>query len=501
MKRSFLYGTYQSIAKRFGILLFILVLIFGVVITISSRLYLERFETMSKIYYEEKLSELIQDTETKISHWQLNPYIINEYKSGKFDSLNEYFQARLQPYGATKSRLLITQEDFEPYAYQAKIMPASILQSVQEQSKNSSFPQYQWIDNKLWLIHVKDNNGYSITFATPISGNSLVFVKDWGYGAYIQSASITKQDEYKNRSITDWDYLRMSYPIDRATSSYLTIEYKIDALKEYFYLGYGIVLAASFLAFGFMVRFRLKSAFKPAIQQLSIFERQVRQIASGDYSRKMESSGFAEFTQLEDEINQLTFAIHSRNEKLKKDVKELYDLLVEVLEQKDPYTRGHSERVADYSVQIARHLGLENLDQIYSAALLHDIGKIAISENILRKPGKLTDLEYDVIKTHPMKGFHLLIKSSQFDEILDGVLYHHERIDGSGYPCGLKGDAIPLQARIIAVADVYDALTSNRSYRDAMTRSRAIAILKRGKGTLFDPSVLECFLHFIEIAS
>ncbi len=119
----------------------------------------------------------------------------------------------------------------------------------------------------------------------------------------------------------------------------------------------------------------------------------------------------------------------------------------------------------------------------------------------MRKPDSLTDTEYELIKSHPKKGYHLLLKSSQFEEILDGVLYHHERVDGSGYPYGLKGDEIPIEARIIAVADVYDALTSSRSYRDAMSIDKAIAILNNGKGNLFDPEVVDCLLQSIEAAS
>ena len=150
---------------------------------------------------------------------------------------------------------------------------------------------------------------------------------------------------------------------------------------------------------------------------------------------------------------------------------------------------------------IGKNLGIQNLDSLYSSALLHDIGKISISDDILRKSGKLTESEYAAVQAHPLKGFQLLLKSSQFEPISEGVLYHHERIDGSGYPCGLTGEKIPLFARIIAVADVYDAITSDRSYRKAMSIQQAVAIIREGQGTLFDYDVVESLFLCMECIS
>lgn len=337
--------------------------------------------------------------------------------------------------------------------------------------------------------------------AASITGNQLSFLDNWAYGEYIESASITQDDQFMKRQFWDWDNYRISYLIDKNAPAYLTIEYDLDTLGHYFYTGYATVLGLCLLFFWILIRYALKTSFDSAIEQISVFESQVRQIASGDYFKKMNHSGYVEFIQLEEAVNKMSTAIQSRNEQLKQNVRELYDLLIEVLEQKDPYTRGHSERVASYSLQIARALNFPNLDEIYSAALLHDIGKIAIPEAVLNKVNSLTDEEYDAVKTHPQRGFNLLLKSSQFEGILNGVLYHHERMDGSGYPCGLKGDEIPMEARIIAVADVYDALTSDRSYRPAMTIQDAVGIIQAGSGTKFDPTVVNCLLKYIKLAS
>ncbi|BES66523.1 hypothetical protein SANA_29620 [Gottschalkiaceae bacterium SANA] len=501
MKRSLINNTYKSTANRFGIFLLFLVLFFGLIITLCSQIYVHHFTSMSKDYYTGKFSTLCQATELKVAHWHMDDDLLDQYELENVDALNTYFESDLLQYGALDSHILLARNGYESYSYKGKIIPAPILKAAENQLAANSLPQYQWIQNKLWLIHAKNENDYTLALATPISGNNLAFLNDWWYGQYIQSANVTQENIHKNRNLFNWEHLTMSYLIDENTNSYLTIEYKLDTLHEYFYIGYGVVLLTVLLTFMLVCRSSLKKSFQSALDQVTIFETQVSRIASGDYSKRVKHSGFIELIQLEDNINQLSVVIQAKNEKLKEDVKELYDILIEVLEQKDPYTRGHSERVAKYSLQIGQRIGYQNLDQLYSSALLHDIGKISISGSILRKPGKLTEFEYDAIKTHPQKGFQLLLKSSQFESILDGVLYHHERLDGSGYPCGLEDQEIPMMAKIIAVADVYDALTSDRSYRKAMSVQQAVAIIRDGQGTLFDYDIVESLFTCIESVS
>lgn len=164
--------------------------------------------------------------------------------------------------------------------------------------------------------------------------------------------------------------------------------------------------------------------------------------------------------------------------------------LVRAVEAKDVYTRGHTERVADLSVRIGQELRLspEHLRVVSQSAMLHDIGKIGVPDSILNKPGPLSAEEFEVIKQHPVRG-HAIIKGVRsLQNEVAGVRHHHERLDGTGYPDGLRGDQIPMVARIIAVADVYDALTSMRPYRAAWSREQALELLDQEAGHQFDPA-------------
>jgi len=170
--------------------------------------------------------------------------------------------------------------------------------------------------------------------------------------------------------------------------------------------------------------------------------------------------------------------------------------LAEALEAKDPYTNGHSKRVTEVTVTLATEASLPELqlDRIRLAGLVHDIGKIGIPEQILHKPDKLTDAEYEMIKEHSVIGQRILRPIIRDQEVLRIVRHHHERYDGSGYPDGISGDAIPECVRLIAVADTYDAMTSNRPYRKALTPEIARELIVKGSGTQFDPEAVELFL-------
>ena len=197
-------------------------------------------------------------------------------------------------------------------------------------------------------------------------------------------------------------------------------------------------------------------------------------------------------------------AVFMENERLFGDLKELFigalKALTSSIDAKDQYTRGHSERVAFISRWIAerlaetRPLSDEQIHKIYLAGLLHDVGKIGVSEAVLRKKGKLTEDELDIIKSHPGIGASILSEIKQMKEIVPGVLCHHERIDGKGYPKGLAGDRIPLIGKIISLADAFDAMTSRRVYREALSIKRALVEIEKGIGTQFDEEVARVFL-------
>lgn len=173
--------------------------------------------------------------------------------------------------------------------------------------------------------------------------------------------------------------------------------------------------------------------------------------------------------------------------------------LVNAIDAKDSYTSGHSDRVAEYARRIAESMGLSETfcRQIHMTGLLHDVGKIGVPDSVLQKPGRLTSEEFDRIKQHPVIGHEILQHLAEFDYVLPGVLHHHEAIDGSGYPYGLAGDDIPLMARILAVADAYDAMTSDRPYRDGMSSAKAEDIINNGAGQQWDSGCVEAFRNCI----
>jgi len=170
--------------------------------------------------------------------------------------------------------------------------------------------------------------------------------------------------------------------------------------------------------------------------------------------------------------------------------------IINAIDAKDTYTCGHSDRVASYAKSIAKRMGLsvDECERIFMAGVLHDVGKIGVPDAILSKPGKLTDFEYAIVKQHPQIGCEILEHLKPLNYVLPGVLHHHEAYNGSGYPAGLVGEDIPLHGRILAVADAYDAMTSNRPYRRGMPHAKAAAILRAEAGKTWDANIVDVFL-------
>lgn len=195
------------------------------------------------------------------------------------------------------------------------------------------------------------------------------------------------------------------------------------------------------------------------------------------------------------------------NDKLEKAYDELKAAYIGTMESlrlavdaKDSYTKNHSDRVSYYSLMIARKLELSNeeIEIVKDGGLFHDIGKIGIPDAILQKTTKLTDEEYDDIKNHPSIGAHILAPAKIFEKIIPMVKHHHERFDGRGYPGGISGENIPLFARIVTIADSFDAMTSDRSYRPRFTLYKALEELERCKGTQFDPALVDIFVEEVK---
>ena len=240
---------------------------------------------------------------------------------------------------------------------------------------------------------------------------------------------------------------------------------------------------------------------------LNVLTHSSRAIAGGDFSQRVHLKSRTEFGELAQTFNSMTDDLERYVADLNKKAEENRELflssiqmLAGAVDEKDPYTRGHSDRVTRYSVLIATEMGLkdEDVDKIRISAQLHDVGKIGIEDRILKKPGALTPEEFEVMKTHTTKGAAILRPVEMLREMLPGIELHHESLDGRGYPHGLKGDQIPLMARVIMVADTFDAMTTNRPYQAAMDPEYVIRIINSLAATKFDPMVVAAMTKVFE---
>ena len=232
---------------------------------------------------------------------------------------------------------------------------------------------------------------------------------------------------------------------------------------------------------------------------LNILTESSRAIAHGDFSQRVHLTSRTEIGELAQTFNHMTQDLERFVLDLKRAAEEnmalfmgSIQMLAGAVDEKDPYTRGHSDRVTQYSVSLAKEMGLteQEIEIVRVSAQLHDVGKIGIEDRILKKPGALTPEEYEVMKTHTTRGANILRPVQQLKEMIPGIELHHESLDGRGYPFGLKGDEIPLVARIISVADTFDAMTTNRPYQAARPPEYAVKIIKSLASTKFDPRVI-----------
>jgi putative nucleotidyltransferase with HDIG domain len=229
-----------------------------------------------------------------------------------------------------------------------------------------------------------------------------------------------------------------------------------------------------------------------------------RAISEGEYGATVEVGGTAEIAALSASFNRMSESIRDAFEKVQRAARENRELflssiraLAEAIDAKDPYTRGHSERVARYAAAIAEEMALdpEEVERVRLAALLHDVGKIGVDDRIIRKPTALTEEEFAVMKTHPTKGAAIMGAIPQLADVIPGMRHHHEKWEGGGYPDGLKGEAIPMQARIVTVADTFDAMTTNRPYQKAMQIGYVVERIRSFSEIRYDPVVVEAFLR------
>jgi putative nucleotidyltransferase with HDIG domain len=240
---------------------------------------------------------------------------------------------------------------------------------------------------------------------------------------------------------------------------------------------------------------------------LDVLTQTSQAIAHGDFSRRVELKSRTEVGELAQTFNVMTGSLEKFVADLKRAAEEnralflsSIQMLAGAVDEKDPYTRGHSDRVTRYSVLLAQELGLapEEVEKVRVAAQLHDVGKIGIEDRVLKKPGALTPEEYEAMKAHTVKGANILRPVRQLTEMLPGIELHHESLDGRGYPYGLKSSEIPLMARIIMVADTFDAMTTDRPYQAAMDTEYVVRIINSLANTKFDPKVVRALTALFE---
>src|SRR4051812_31361000 len=240
---------------------------------------------------------------------------------------------------------------------------------------------------------------------------------------------------------------------------------------------------------------------------LQVLTESSRAIASGDFSHRVNIHSRTEIGELAQTFNTMSHDLEQFVHELKRAAEQnralflsSIQMLAGAVDEKDPYTRGHSDRVTRYSVILAKEMGLitEEIEKVRIAAQLHDVGKIGIEDRILKKPGALTPEEFEIMKTHTVKGGTILRPVEMLKEMIPGIELHHESLDGRGYPYGLKGDALPLMPRIIMVADTFDAMTTNRPYQAAMDAEYVVRIINSLANTKFDPRVVAAITAVFE---
>jgi HD-GYP domain-containing protein (c-di-GMP phosphodiesterase class II) len=384
-----------------------------------------------------------------------------------------------------------------------------VFKSVQQPSKR---PAAELLDAGLPVVFVVDQNGRAVAhpdarvaFAEqPMT--DLKVVQDWlENGAQLQSALAPFTTERNGKPVE----MLGSYAtaeLDRsALLGVIAIQDEAAALgsvrdmrRQTAYISLFSALLALLAGFYFA-----RKLTQP-VQELAAG---AQRIAAGDFSQRITVPKHTELGELGDSFNQMTDQVERYIRDLQRSANENRELfigtvkaLAAAIDGKDPYTRGHSERVSRFSLAIAQGLGLpiDEIEKIRISALLHDVGKIGIDDNVLKKPSALTDEEFEIMKTHPQKGFKIMSQVPAMREFLPGMYMHHEMIDGKGYPQGLKGDEIPLMARVVSVADAFDAMTTERPYQSAMKFDDALRRIKTLTGSRYDPDVVAAFIAACE---
>ena len=380
------------------------------------------------------------------------------------------------------------------------------------QQQHSSKSAQELLDAGLPVLFVVDQNGRAVAHPDPAIASSersmteLRVVREWlETGAQVQSA-LAPFTLDRNGESTPMLGSYATVELDRNTLlGVIAMQDESAALASVGDMRtqtmfVSLIAAALALIIGFFFADKLT---RPVRELANGAQR----IAAGDFSQRVKVIGRTELAELGSSFNQMTDQIERFVSDLQRSAAENRELflgtvkaLAAAIDGKDPYTRGHSERVSRFSVATAQALGLplDEIERIRVSALLHDVGKIGIDDRVLKKPSALDDEEFELMKTHPQKGYKIMSQIPAMKEFLPGMYMHHEMINGQGYPQGLQGDEIPMQARVVSVADTFDAMTTERPYQRAMDLEAALTRLKSFVGTRYDARVVAAFIAACE---
>ena len=350
--------------------------------------------------------------------------------------------------------------------------------------------------------YIVDNSGRLVTSYDPdkVAGMDMVAIPivqkflDWEGRARVEETSLFPLQKGNHVVMMLGTYaptqkLGWGVIVQRKTSdAYATVT---EMRSQTFQLG--LLLVVLSLVIGFL-------AAKAITSPIDLLTQTARSIAQRDFTQRAEIRSHTEIDELADTFNLMAEDIQRYIGNLKMASEQNRKLFIDSIEMiaaavdaKDPYTKGHSGRVAHFSVILAEEMGLpeEEVDKIRISATLHDVGKIGIEDRVLKKPGVLTNEEFEIMKRHTVMGYEIVRQVKQLNEMLPGIRWHHEALNGRGYPDGIKGDEMPLMVRIIAVADTFDAITTDRPYQTGSESIKALDILRKHAGSKYDPIVVD----------
>ena len=381
-----------------------------------------------------------------------------------------------------------------------------VFKAVQQPTSKS---ERELLNAGLPVVFVVDQSGRAVAHpeaSVAFAGKSMTdlkVVQDWlESGSQVQSALApfsAFRDERKVEMLGSYATAELDKNSRLGVIAIQDETAALASVSDMHYQTIWISLVAALLTL--LIGFFFAKKLSQPVQELAAG---AHRIASGDFSQRIEIRSRTELGDLGNSFNLMTDQIEHFIEDLKRSATENRELflgtvkaLAAAIDGKDPYTRGHSERVSRVSMAIAQRMGLsdEECEKIRVSALMHDVGKIGIDDKILKKPAALTDEEYEVMKQHPQKGYKILSQIPGMKEFLPGMYMHHEMVNGQGYPQGLTDKQIPLQAKIVSVADTFDAMTIDRPYQKGMLLPEALDRIKSFVGTRYDPSVVNALIR------